>query len=196
MRSPLGMWIYDNAELFRYIGEFPCMREEAARILLSGSVSTCLAPVMRTMYPDAEIVAVDSDGALLAECREEDPALVTVQCPFSSYEGSGFDIAVSALAIERLEARELASYLFSLYDALVKGGSLFLSFPASDRVDVSGRKEVDSWYSMEEKVLMKRYAISDTVKAANVVGFDIRAIEQDINADLGQVVSLHAVKGR
>ena len=196
MKNPLAGWIYDNAELFRYLGELRCLRDGASRILLSGSVSACLSSVMRSLYPDASIVAADDDEALLAECSEEDPLLEAVRCRFDLYEGSGFDIAVSALAIERLEARELASYLFSLYDALVKGGSLFLSFPASDRVDVSGRKEADSWYSMEEKVLMKRYAISDTVKAANVVGFDIRAIEQDINADLGQVVSLHAVKGR
>ena len=34
MKHPLGMWMLDNAELFRYAGELRCMREEAERILL------------------------------------------------------------------------------------------------------------------------------------------------------------------
>ena len=58
MKDPLGMWMMDNAELFRYAAELPCMKERADRILLSGAASAFLAPLYRRLYPDAVIDAV------------------------------------------------------------------------------------------------------------------------------------------
>ncbi len=196
VKSPLAMWIYDNAELFRYLGEFGCMREKTERILLSGAVSSYFAPLMKTIYPSASVTAVDADEDVLKEAAEECHELETVHVPFSRYDGSGFDIAISALAMQSLDTHELTGYLFSLYDALADGGNLFLSFPSSEHIDVAEKKEVDSWYSMEKKVFMKRYPVADVVKSINIIGFDLRAIEQDDNPDLGRIVSIHAVKGR
>ena len=194
MEHPIGYWIYDNAELFRYIGELSCMREEAGRILLSGPFSAFLSSVCRNLYPDAEIIAVTDREDVLEAAKKEDPRLETVLMPFDKYEGKGFDIAVSALVINTLDTRELTPYLFSLSDALNPGGNLYLSFPSMSRISPYPKKLVDAWYSMEEKVYMKRYTPEDVIMALSLIGFDVKAIESDDNPDLEKVASIHAVK--
>ena len=194
MNTPLGYWILDNAYLFRYIGELTCMREKAGSILLSGTPSVFLSGTLRAMYPDAQITAVTDDGASLACSLEEDSRVRTVQEAFQSYEGNGYDIAISALAINTLDTRELTPYLFSLHDALVSGGNLFLSFASTDKLSPFPKKLVDAWYAMDEKIWMKRYMPEDVLMALSMIGFSVRAIEKDSNPDLGDVTSIHAVK--
>ena len=75
MDNPIGYWMYDNAELFRYIGELGCMREGASRILLSGPFSAFLASVCRKLYPDAGIVAVTDRADVLDAASKEDGKL-------------------------------------------------------------------------------------------------------------------------
>ena len=146
------------------------------------------------MYGDARIVAVSDDRAVLDDALSEDGALVAVHEPFSSYEGSGFDIAVSVLAINGLDTRELTPYLFALDDALLDGGNLYLSFPSTDKISPYPKKLVDAWYSMDEKVYMKRYVPEDVLTALSMIGFSIRAIEKDESADLGDITTIHAQK--
>ena len=123
MTDPLGLWMMDNAELFRYAGEIPCMREGASSILLSGSASAFLAPLYRTLYPEAAITAVSEDGKYLEAAREEDPKLIALNEDPAAYTGSGYDIAVSVLFIQGLDTRELTPYLFNLADSLASGGT-------------------------------------------------------------------------
>lgn len=194
MRTPLGYWMLDNASLFRYAGELQCMREGAGSVLLSGSASALLSGVFRAMYGDARIVAVSDDREVLDDALSEDGALVAVNEPFASYDGSGFDIAVSVLAINALDTRELTPYLFGLYDALLDGGNLYLSFPSTERISPYPKKLVDAWYAMDEKVYMKRYVPEDVLMALSMIGFSIRAIEKDESADLGDITTIHAQK--
>lgn len=194
MDNPIGYWMYDNAELFRYIGELGCMREGASRILLSGPFSAFLASVCRKLYPDAGIVAVTDRADVLDAAGKEDEELEKVVMPFNEYEGTGFDVAVSVLAVNTLDTRELTPYLFSLHDALGSGGNLYLAFPSSGKISPYPKKLVDSWYSMDEKVYMKRYTPEDVIMALSIIGFDVKAIESDDNPDLGKVTSIHAVK--
>lgn len=194
MKHPIGYWIYDNAELFRYIGELPCMIEKTERILLSGPCSAFLSTTMRALYEDAQIVAVTDRSDVIEAVKEEDGSVVCVDTPFDKFSGSSFDIAVSVLAINTLDTRELTPYLFSLHDSLADGGFLFLSFPSSSTISPYPKKLVDSWYSMDEKIYMKRYTPEDVVMALSIIGFDVRAIESDDNPDLGKVVSIHAQK--
>lgn len=184
----------DNAELFRYAGELQCMKEGADRILLSGKFSAFLAGVFRSLYSEAEIVAVSSDGKALEAARAEDERLITINEDFDKYIGTGFDIVVSTLAITTLDTRELTPYLFNLHDSLLPKGNLYLSFPSTDKISPFPKKLVDAWYSMEDKIAMKRYTPEDVLRALSIIGFDIRAIEKDTNADLEDVTSIHAVK--
>ena len=140
------------------------------------------------------IVAVSEDRAVLDDACSEDGALIAVNEPFASYEGSGFDIAVSVLAISGLDTRELTPYLFALHDALLDGGSLYLSFPSTDKISPYPKKLVDAWYAMDEKIYMKRYVPEDVLMALSMIGFSIRAIEKDVNPDLGDITSIHAMK--
>ena len=164
MRTPLGYWMLDNASLFRYAGELQCMREGAGSVLLSGSASALLSGVFRAMYGDARIVAVSDDRAVLDD------------------------------AINALDTRELTPYLFGLYDALLDGGNLYLSFPSTERISPYPKKLVDAWYAMDEKVYMKRYVPEDVLMALSMIGFSIRAIEKDESADLGDITTIHAQK--
>ena len=95
MKDPLGLWMTDNAELFRYAGEIPCMREGASSVLLSGSASAFLAPLYRTLYPEAVITAVSDNKAHLAAAKEEEPGLIAIEEDPAGYAGNGFDIAVA-----------------------------------------------------------------------------------------------------
>ena len=194
MTDPIGYWIYDNADLFRYVGELSCMRDGAGRILLSGSFSSYMASLCRKIYPDARITAVSDRPAALEDARAEDPALETVLMPFEKYEGSSFDVVLSIFTVNTLDTRELTPYLFSLHDALNAGGNLFLSFPSMSSISPYPKKLVDAWYSMDEKVYMKRYAPEDVIMALSIIGFDVKAIESDDNPDVGKVTSIHAVK--
>ena len=47
---------------------------------------------------------------------------------------------------------------------------------------------------MEEEVYFKRYMPDDVMKALSMIGFDIRAVEKDSVPDLGDVVSIHAIR--
>ena len=194
MNDPLGLWMTDNAELFRYAGEIPCMRDGASSIVLSGPASAFLAPLYRSLYPDAAITAVAEDKARLEEAKSEEPSLDIVVADPAGYIADKADIAVSVLYIQGLDTRELTPYLFSLHDSLADGGFLFLSFPSSSTISPYPKKLVDSWYSMDEKIYMKRYTPEDVVMALSIIGFDVRAIESDDNPDLGKVVSIHAQK--
>ena len=153
-----------------------------------------LSGVFRAMYGEARIVAVSEDRAVLDDACLEDGALIAVNEPFASYEGSGFDIAVSVLAISGLDTRELTPYLFALHDALLDGGSLYLSFPSTDKISPYPKKLVDAWYAMDEKIYMKRYVPEDVLMALSMIGFSIRAIEKDESADLGDLTTIHAQK--
>ena len=194
MNDPLGLWMTDNAELFRYAGEIPCMREGASSILLSGPASAFLAPLYRSLYPDAAITAVAEDKARLEEAKSEEPSLNTVVADPAGYIADKADIAVSVLYIQGLDTRELTPYLFNLADSLASGGNLYISFPVTLKYELSPKKLVQSWYSMEEEVYFKRYMPDDVMKALSMIGFDIRAVEKDSVPDLGDVVSIHAIR--
>lgn len=194
MNDPLGLWMTDNAELFRYAGEIPCMRDGASSILLSGPASAFLAPLYRSLYPDAAITAVAEDKARLEEAKSEEPSLNTVVADPAGYIADKADIAVSVLYIQGLDTRELTPYLFNLADSLASGGNLYISFPATLKYELSPKKLVQSWYSMEEEVYFKRYMPDDVMKALSMIGFDIRAVEKDSVPDLDDVVSIHAIR--
>ena len=194
MKDPLGLWMMDNAELFRYAGEIPCMRDGASSVLLSGSASAFLAPLYRTLYPEAAITAVSDNKAHLAAAKEEEPGLIAIEEDPAGYAGNGFDIAVSVLYMQSLDTRELTPYLFNLSDSLSAGGNLYISFPSTMKYELSPKKIRQSWYSMEEEVFFKRYMPDDVMKALSLIGFDIRAVEKDSVPDLDDVVSIHAIR--
>ena len=194
MSHSLCEWMTDNAELFRYAGELSCMREGAGKILLSGTASLFLAPLFRTLYPDAEIIGVDTDREALDEAAAGCSGMIKEEKAFQSAVVPGSDIAVSVLSIETLETRELTGYLYNIHDSLVEGGNLYLSFPSTDTFVFSPMKEEDAWYDGGTKIRMKRYQADDVVRALSMIGFDIRAIERDLSPDLGTVISLHAVR--
>ncbi len=194
MSHPLGDWMNDNAELFRYAGELSCMREEAERILLSGTASAFLAPLFRTLYPDSAIIVSGAEEEAVSEVLADVPDADVDPRPIEATQFSGIDIAVSMLAVQRLETRAMTGYLFSLHDSLAEGGNLLLSFPAEDALVLSPMREIDSWYAMDRKERMKRYRAEDVLQALSLIGFSVRAIESDRNADLGTVVSIHAVR--
>ncbi len=166
MSKALELWMEDNAELFRHISQIPELRESAGRILLSGEASGYIADAMRTLYPEAEVTD-----------RIED----------------GIDIAISLFCIQSMETRALTGYLFSIHDALSPKGVLYLAFPSSDRVELELR-ETSCWYASDETMLLKRYMPADLVKAVNLIGFDIRAMEIDRIPGLGDVMTLIAIK--
>ena len=188
----LEEWMTDNAELFRYAGEFSCMREKAERILLSGTASIFLAPLFRTIYPESTIIASSDDEEALNEVSESVPDIIKDNVPLTECEYKDIDIAVSMLAIESLETRELTSYLFSLHDALVPKGNLYISFPSTDKFVFSPMKEEKAWWNDGKIIKMKRYQGDDVMKALSMIGFDIKAAERDVLPDLGTVISIHA----
>ena len=89
----------DNAELFRYAGELSCMREEAERILLSGTASAFLAPLFRTLYPDSTIIVSGAEEDAVSEVLADVPDADVDPRPIESAQFSGIDIAVSMLAV-------------------------------------------------------------------------------------------------
>ena len=192
--SLLKAWMEDNAELFRYSGELGCMREEAERILLSGRFALFLSPLMHTLFPESQIVAVDDDEKELEEAKKDDERLETVNASFHEYSGTGFDAALSLLVSSFLGGRELVSYLFSLHDALKEGGNLNISFLSDDKA-YSEMKEETLWYDDARTVMIKRYRPEDFLRALNMVGFSIRAIESDALPELGTIVTVHAIRG-
>lgn len=196
MSHPLYYWMTDNAELFRYAGELACMREGAGRILLSGSASAFLAPLFKTLYPDATIIVASDDSSVLDEVKGMCPDVISECVPLCAFTADHVDIAVSVLAIESLETRELTTYLFSLYDALSEDGNLYISFPQAERPGLYPMNEETSWYDAGVKVKMKRYQAEDVMKALSMIGFELRAAEKDESAELGTIISIHAVKKR
>ena len=195
MNTPLGQWVEDNAELFRYASDVKLLKDKADKILLSGGASASLAGVYRTLYPEAEIVAVDEDRALLSDGKSECTNLVCIEEPFYGYLAENtYDIALSLLVLQSLDTRELTPYLYNLFDSLKTGGCLYISFPDAVAPTVMKKNLYPSWYSMEEKTYMKYYMADDVVRALSLIGFGIKAMEADNNPDLVHVVSLLAIK--
>ena len=89
MSHPLGDWMNDNAELFRYAGELSCMREEAERILLSGTASAFLAPLFRTLYPDSTIIVSGAEEDAVSEVLADVPDADVDPRPIESAQFSG-----------------------------------------------------------------------------------------------------------
>lgn len=194
MTRKLGYWILDNADLFRYLADIPELKSSAERILLSGKVSSYLASTMAALYNSAEIIAVDSDGLSLSDAATEYEDMTSVKEDFSIYRGQMFDIAVSALAIETLNTRELTPYLFNLYDSLNSGGVLYISFPDAIAPTAMEKNLYPAWYDEDEMIYMKYYMAGDVANALSMIGFQIKAMEADRNNDLLHVVTLIAVK--
>ena len=194
MTRKLGYWILDNAELFKYLADIPELKNNAERILLSGKVSSYLASTMAALYSNAEIIAVDSDSLTLSDAAGEYEDMISINESFSNYSGQAFDVAVSALAIETLNTRELTPYLFNLYDALNSGGVLYLSFPDAIAPTAMEKNLYPAWYDEDEMIYMKYYMAGDVANALSMIGFQIKAMEADRNNDLLHVVTLIAVK--
>lgn len=195
MESKLGLWILDNAELFRYVTEIYSIKSDAENILLSGKVSAYLGSIAKVMYPTARIVAVDSDGKALNDAASECEGMECAIGDFSTYLENGFDIAISALEIETLNTRELTPYLFNLYDSLNSGGVLYLSFPDAVAPTAMEKNLYPAWYDEEEMIYMKYYMAGDVANALSMIGFQIKAMEADNNNELLHVVTLIAQKG-
>lgn len=195
MNSALGLWMEENADLFRYVADLPSLCEKCDRILLSGGASSLLAGVFSSLFPDSEIVAVDSNESILTDAQSECPDLDIVVEPFEKYiSEKPFDIIVSALSLQSLDTRELTPYLFSLYDTLEPGGAMLISFPDAVTPTVMEKNLYPSWYSMDENVYMKYYMAGDVVNALSLIGFEIKAIEADNNDDLMHVVTVLCTK--
>ena len=194
MTRKLGYWILDNADLFRYLADIPELKSSAERILLSGKVSSYLASTMAALYNNAELIAVDSDDLSLSDAATEYEDMISIKEDFSSYRGQMFDIAVSALAIETLNTRELTPYLFNLYDSLNSGGVLYISFPDAIAPTAMEKNLYPAWYDEDEMIYMKYYMAGDVANALSMIGFQIKAMEADRNNDLLHVVTLIAVK--
>ena len=147
------------------------------------------------MYPEAEIIAVDENRTLLSDGKSECSNLICIEEPFYGYSDENtYDIALSILAIQSLNTRELTPYLYNLYDSLKRGGCLYLSFPDAVSLTTMEKNLYPSWYSMDEEVYMKYYMADDVINALSLIGFEIKAIEADSNPDLSHVVSLICIK--
>ena len=194
MTRKLGYWILDNAELFKYLADIPELKNNAERRLLSGKVSSYLASTMAALYSNAEIIAVDSDSLTLSDAAGEYEDMISINESFSNYSGQAFDVAVSALAIETLNTRELTPYLFNLYDALNRGGVLYLSFPDAIAPTAMEKNLYPAWYDEDEMIYMKYYMAGDVANALSMIGFQIKAMEADRNNDLLHVVTIIAIK--
>ena len=162
--------------------------------MLSGNVSSYVASTIAALYNNAELIAVDSDGLSLADAASEYEDMTSVKEDFSIYRGQMFDIAVSALAIETLNTRELTPYLFNLYDSLNSGGVLYISFPDAIAPTAMEKNLYPAWYDEDEMIYMKYYMAGDVANALSMIGFQIKAMEADRNNDLLHVVTLIAVK--
>ncbi|GEM_PF-3541079 len=195
MKTHLGQWIEDNAGLFRYASDVKVMKESANKILLSGGVSAMMAGVYRTLYPQAEIDAVDIREDYLSDAKSECHDAIVINEPFNGYYSKDtYDIVLSLLAINTLDTRELTPYLYNIHDSLKVGGCLYLSFPDAVAPTAMEKNLYPAWYSMDEEIYMKYYMADDVVRALSIIGFDIKAIEADKNPELDHVVSVIAVK--
>lgn len=194
MRTKLGQWIFDNAELFRHIAQLPALKKDASRILLSGSASSFLASSVGELYSDSEIVGVDLNAECLEDAQGEYEDMTLVKEDFSSYKGSLYDIAISTLEIEKLNTRELTPYLFNLYDSLSTDGYLYISFPDAISPTAMEKSLYPAWYDENEMIYMKYYMAYDVANALSMIGFEVKAIEGDNNNDLIHVVTIIARK--
>ena len=194
MRKKLGSWVSSNADLFRYIGEIPQLKAGAERVLLSGRVASYLASSIASIYPGCEIIAVDADSDTLDDAKSEFEDMISECIPFNKYHGTMFDVALSALEIETLNTRELTPYLFNLYDSLKAEGVLYLSFPDAVAPTVMEKNLYPAWYDENEMIYMKYYMAGDVANALSMIGFDIKAMEADMNGDLLHVVTIIAQK--
>ncbi len=195
MNSSLSLWMEENSELFKYAVDVLALKRDIKNVLLSGGASTLLAGVYSAICGGAHIVAACDREDFLEDGKSECESLEVVKAPCETYaKEKSFDLAVSVLQIQSLNTRELTPYLFNLYDSLVTGGVLYLSFP--DAVDLTTMEKnlYPAWYSMDEEVYMKYYMAHDVINALSLIGFEIKAIESDDNKSLGHVVSVLCIK--
>lgn len=194
MNTKLGIWVEENAMLFRYIAELKSLKPDADSILMSGNTSAILSSTMRALYDKAKIY-VAADSAYKEDAKSEIDSFEDLGSLWQEHLKPAFyDIVVSTLAIEHLNVRELTPYLFNLYDSLKHGGILYLSFPESVRVTGLDKELSPSWYDMEEQVYMKYYSAQDVVNALSMIGFEIKAIEKDEDDALYSVVTTIGAK--
>ncbi len=186
----------ENAPLFRYVNDLKELKKNADRILLSGDASSLLSGVIKTLYPEAEIVVIEDRELVLKDALEECGSIVIKPEEFNqiNVERETFDIAISALQLEKLSSKENTKYLFSLQDALKSGGLLYLSFP-DGVLPVPGDPEyIEAYYDRREKMMYKTYTTEDVLYALSTLGFRTRAIESDRNDGLVNVVTIIASK--
>lgn len=194
MEKKLGLWIEDNAELFRYLSDVKSLCENAERILLSGKVSGYFGSLFQLLYHSVEIDSVDNDIDVLKDADSSE-AFNIIEASFDRYiKLDAYDAVISALAIQSLNTRELTPYLFNLYDSLKTGGVLYLSFPDAVAPTVMEKNLYPAWYDEGEMIPMKYYMAGDVANALEHIGFEIKALEADNNNDLLHVVTIIGIK--
>ena len=194
MDTKLGLWVEENAMLFRYIAELKSLKSEADSVLMSGNTSAILSGTLRALYDNAKIY-IAAESAYIEDAKSELDSFEILDALWQEHLRPAFyDIVVSALAIEHLGVRELTPYLFNLYDSLKQGGLIYLSFPESVRVTGLDKELSPAWYDIEEQVYMKYYSAQDVVNALSMIGFEIKAIEKDDDEALYSVVSVIGAK--
>ncbi len=194
MDTKLGIWVEENAGLFRYIAELKSIKRDADAILMSGNTSVFLSSAMRALYNNAKIYA-SADSEYIEDAKSELAAIESLGAIWQEHlVASFYDIIVSSLAIEHLNVRELTPYLFNMYDSLKQNGILYLSFPESVRVTGLDKELSPAWYDSDAQVYMKYYLAQDVVNALSMIGFEIKAIEKDEDDALYSVVTVIAAK--
>lgn len=194
METKLGIWVEENARLFRYLPEIKSLNADADNILMSGNTSAILSSTMRALYNKADIyVAADSKYIADAKCEIDNINKID-EVWHKHLRPSFYDIIISSLSIEHLSVRELTPYLFDSYDSLKACGILYLSFPESVRVTGLDKELSPAWYDDRDEVYMKYYSAQDVVNALSMIGFEIKAIEKDEDDALFSVVTVIAAK--
>lgn len=194
MNTKLGIWVEENARLFRYIAELKSIKPDADTILMSGNTSVILSITMKALYENARIYGA-AESVYIDDAKSEFDSIEIIRDIWQEHLAISFyDIIVSSLVIEHLNVRELTPYLFNLYDSLKQSGILYLSFPESVRVTGLDKELSPAWYDNDEEVFMKYYSAQDVVNALSMIGFEIKAIEKDEDVALYSVVTVIAAK--
>jgi len=153
----------------------PSLKRDA-RVLVLGRYGLIPAAIMKDIREDMEIEVLSVDVQANEDFRKstygKSPLTIV-----SSFEGE-YDFIFAFLYLNTIPRSEAVPFLFDIHDHLSVKGKFYLIFPDALMVSGSEGEDVEAFYSKNERVFQKLYALSDVVHSLDLIGFQMLTVDE------------------
>lgn len=191
MVNEFKSWLTDNSTVLEGLMEVTKALPEGASVLALGSFSLIPSMLVAEEVKCAHIDALFKDDELSDDFFENTDDMHIVRRVDEAKAGT-YDLIYGLFYLNSIKKSQVVPMLFTLSEALRKGGRMLLVAEDCLQIEVGEGREEAAWYNSDEKLFWKRYTLSDLVQTLSLLGLRINAVEEVKAEGMAHAVAITA----